>query len=130
MIKDLLVACWDADETLGDLHQVSYELDGEPLPEGQKPLGVRHGMGEVLERLSADGISHYVTTSASNERGYIDQALARIGLTEHFAGVFARDAVSYGWGKLYAPVKNAAHVDNHQASMIAIGDSPGDSPID
>lgn len=123
-----LVACWDADDTLGHLGQVSYEMAGQPLPSWERPLSVRHGMGETLARLAKEGFTHYVTSSGADE--YVRQAIARIGLAEYFAGIYGRKTVSYGWGKLYAPVKEAAGVTDHQANMVAIGDGPGDSPID
>ena len=125
------VICWDMDGTLGNLHAVLYNIEGQPLPEWEKPLSIRYGMEELLTEFSpANGFVNYVTTSASDENGYVSQAIQALGLTSQFREIFSRNVISRGYGKLYTPVKTAAEVKDHQAQMIAIGDSPGDAPAD
>ena len=77
--------CWDMDSTLGHFHQAYYEVNGEPLPEWEKPLSVQYGMEDLLQEFSEEnGFVHYVTTSAPNENEYVDTALRRTGLAGYF----------------------------------------------
>ena len=125
------VICWDLDETLGSFKRIGYELARRDIPDFEEPTALRHGIKDLLEKLSSEGYSHFVTTSGTSD--YAKEALKRTGLIGYFQEVFGRDVVSaYDGGKKYRPVADNVGLSDEQAvsNMIVIGDAPGDKPVD
>ena len=125
------VLCWDLDETIGNFRRISYEIEGKSIPEWERPLGLRYGIKELLEEFSEkNGYVHYITTSATFE--YARRALKKSRLAKHFKHIFDRTCTSAARGKNYRPVAQELGYSDEdmRARMIAIGDAPGDRPVD
>lgn len=123
--------CWDLDETLGSFRRIAYEMGGEEAPDWEHPIALRYGLEDLLHEFSEDaGYIHFITTSGTFD--YANEALKRTGIADRFKQVFGRDTVARGWGKHYRPVAETIGFsdDDMRAGMIAIGDAPGDKPMD
>lgn len=129
--KTSKVLCWDLDETLGWFRRIAYEMGGEKVPEWEQPIALRYGITDLLQEFSEEaGYVHFVTTSGTFD--YASEALRRTGIADRFRQVFGRETVSRGWGKHYRPAAETVGFsdDDMRANMIAIGDAPGDKPMD
>ncbi|MCX6793572.1 MAG: hypothetical protein NTY06_00520, partial [Candidatus Gottesmanbacteria bacterium] len=63
---------------------------------------------------------------------YASKALRKTGIRKFFRKVFGRETVATGSGKYYKPVANVLEFSEEamRANMIAVGDAPGDQPVD
>jgi hypothetical protein len=122
--ESLRVICWDLDDTLGTFRKVI-------LPDWEQPLALRYGIKELLHDFSEkSGYVHFVTTSGTVD--YASKALRRTGIRKFFRDVFGRETVSRETGKIYKPVADVLEFSEEamRANMIAVGDAPGDQPVD
>lgn len=112
------VICWDLDETIGIFRDYG-------------DMRIMRGIGPLLDRLSAEGATHVITTGAITE--HAEYVLCSFSLRQHFDGIFARDRIcDQDYNKYYHPVAEALGIPADEAGhrMLVIGNLARDSPAD
>lgn len=130
-MKKRKIACWDFDEMLGTFAGFPHLLRHESIPEFIFVTpGMRYGMKEALEALK--DYDHVVTTSTSLNEESVQQILNAGGIAHCFADITRVVQGTTRFGKCYLPVarKFGLSEEEARARMIAIGNLPGDQPID
>jgi len=128
------IACWDMDDTLGAFMNLTYRLHGQTPSkydtDANKPSGLRHGIRDLLVRLSSQDFTHVVTTG--KVKSFAEPVLKHIGLDVHFDRVYGREEIVQGVDKYYESVARDYGLSDEEArsKMIVIGDAPGDEPKD
>ena len=127
---------WDMDETLGFFrHFADYEkLEEVPKNLASKNL-LKNGIEELLQELSADGFTHYITTSGIEE--YAQIALNATGIRKYFNNVYARKKLCpelgfgyYGDKDYTVPLKDMGiSIERAKSDVLIIGNSKSDVPF-
>src|SRR4030067_1993097 len=120
------VACLDLDRTIGN------------FDEDDPPVGLRHGIKEVLSKLAERGFKLYITTFGSEAHAL--NVLSKYNLTSLIdpSRVWPIDVTTpplWGYGKTYGGIEEGAYFDDQTQEiylhkMIAIGDQLADQPAD
>ena len=125
------VVCWDFDLTLGLFDSGDESLEDSDL---EKPdFRLRKGLEGSLKRMGDRGYRHFITTTRHNTQ-IVGDILKTAGVGNYFEGIFGRDSIFRGNGKLYCPVADHEKVKISRgeipSKMIVVGDMEHDRPID
>lgn len=113
------LVCWDLDETMGQFYGLYARMNGHRYSRSD---GIKPGIRKALEKLSALGLSHAVTTAAPKREAF--EALEKSGLMAHFLHVFYDDLIMRDVQKDYSVVARHFGIpeSERRKKIIAVGD--------